>query len=163
MKEISIGDIPGVSIGHAQDEKAKTGVSVIYFVNGAQARKMHIVYNREKAKAFPLQLKEWNFYQIQCGSHVLQITLGHVSYICSISATLMDITTGRKWEFSTMKPMYIPKLDVDPEAESTCQFEDKDFSLSFRVTKDARILTVQGKNQTYRKVDIQIILENDPQ
>ena len=36
MKEISIGDIPGVSIGHAQDEKAKTGVSVIYFANGAQ-------------------------------------------------------------------------------------------------------------------------------
>lgn len=126
------------------------------------ARKMHIVYNREKAKAFPLQLKEWNFYQIQCGSHVLQITLGHVSYICSISATLMDITTGRKWEFGTMKPMYIPKLDINPEAESTCQFEDKDFSLSFRVTKDARILTVQGKNRTYRKVDIQIILENDP-
>ena len=37
IKEISIKEIEGVSIGHAQDEIAKTGVSVIYFKNGAQA------------------------------------------------------------------------------------------------------------------------------
>lgn len=37
IKEISIKEIEGVSIGHAQDDEAKTGVSVIYFKNGAQA------------------------------------------------------------------------------------------------------------------------------
>lgn len=37
MKEISISEIEGVSIGHAQDDVAKTGVSVIYFKKGAQA------------------------------------------------------------------------------------------------------------------------------
>ena len=37
IKEISIKEMEGVSIGHAQDEAAKTGVSVIYFKNGAQA------------------------------------------------------------------------------------------------------------------------------
>lgn len=37
IKEISIKEIEGVSIGHAQDNEAKTGVSVIYFKNGAQA------------------------------------------------------------------------------------------------------------------------------
>ena len=37
IKEISIKEIEGVSIGHAQDENAKIGVSVIYFKNGAQA------------------------------------------------------------------------------------------------------------------------------
>lgn len=36
IKEISIKDMEGVSIGHAQNEEAKTGVSVIYFKNGAQ-------------------------------------------------------------------------------------------------------------------------------
>ena len=36
LKEISIKDIKGVSIGHAQDDEAKTGVSVLYFANGAQ-------------------------------------------------------------------------------------------------------------------------------
>ena len=37
MKEISISEIEGVSIGHAQDDVAKTGVSVIYLKKGAQA------------------------------------------------------------------------------------------------------------------------------
>lgn len=37
IKEISIRDMEGVSIGHARNEEAKTGVSVIYFNNGAQA------------------------------------------------------------------------------------------------------------------------------
>lgn len=36
LKEISITDIEGVSIGHAQNDEAKTGVSVLYFSNGAQ-------------------------------------------------------------------------------------------------------------------------------
>ena len=37
VKEISIKEIEGVSIGHAQDDDAKTGVSVLYFPKGAQA------------------------------------------------------------------------------------------------------------------------------
>ena len=37
VKEISIKEIEGVSIGHAQDDDAKTGVSVLYFSKGAQA------------------------------------------------------------------------------------------------------------------------------
>ena len=36
LKEISILDMKGVSIGHEQNEEAKTGVSVLYFPNGAQ-------------------------------------------------------------------------------------------------------------------------------
>lgn len=36
LKEISILDIKGVAIGHEQNEEAKTGVSVLYFPNGAQ-------------------------------------------------------------------------------------------------------------------------------
>lgn len=36
IREISISDIEGVSIGHAVNEEAKTGVTVLYFPNGAQ-------------------------------------------------------------------------------------------------------------------------------
>lgn len=36
VKEIAITDMKGVSIGHAQDNEAKTGVTVLYFPNGAQ-------------------------------------------------------------------------------------------------------------------------------
>lgn len=36
IKEISIKDIEDISIGHAQNDEVKTGVSVIYFKNGSQ-------------------------------------------------------------------------------------------------------------------------------
>lgn len=36
LKEISITEIEGVRIGHAQSDEAKTGVSVLYFPSGAQ-------------------------------------------------------------------------------------------------------------------------------
>lgn len=36
LKEISILDISGVSVGHAQSEEGKTGVTVLHFSNGAQ-------------------------------------------------------------------------------------------------------------------------------
>lgn len=36
IREISLKEIEGVSLGHAQDNEAKTGVSVIYFEHGAQ-------------------------------------------------------------------------------------------------------------------------------
>jgi len=35
MKEISIKEMKGLSVGHAQNEEAKTGVTVIYFPEGA--------------------------------------------------------------------------------------------------------------------------------
>ena len=37
LKEISLKDINNISLGHAQNDEAKTGVSVIYFPHGAQA------------------------------------------------------------------------------------------------------------------------------
>lgn len=36
IREISIRELEGVSLGHASDEESKTGVSVLYFPNGAQ-------------------------------------------------------------------------------------------------------------------------------
>ena len=36
MKEISIREMEGLSIGHATNAEGKTGVTVLYFPNGAQ-------------------------------------------------------------------------------------------------------------------------------
>lgn len=127
------------------------------------AKKMNILYNREKIRNLPPRLKEWNFYQIQQGHHVLQITLGHVSYMCSVNATLMDLDTGNKWEFGTMKPLFIPTLDTNPEEKSHISFAEKDLNLSMEVLPDKRILTVRGRNDKFKQVDIAITLDNDPE
>lgn len=126
------------------------------------ARKFNIHYNREQVRHFPLKLKEWNFYQIQKDHYVLQMTLGHVSYMCSVSATLLDLDTGKRYEFGTMKPLFIPELDKNPETDSLVSFETTDFSLSFQVAAQKRILRVRGSSKAYRNVSIDIELDNDP-
>lgn len=127
------------------------------------ATSMTITYNRQHAKGFPLKLKEWNFYQIQKDHWCLQLTLGHVSYMCSVAATLMDVNTGKKWSIGTMKPLYVPKLDRDPEGDSLNIFESRDLQLSFRVTQRQRLLEVRGTSSEFGQVDISIALDNDRQ
>ncbi len=125
------------------------------------ARQMVYRYNRERVRSFPLKLKEWNFYQIQKDHYSLQLTFGHVSYMCSVAATLIDLKTGQKWELGTMKPLWIPCLDRDPEGKSFNLFESKDLRLCFEVTENSRILTVTGNSPKWGAVDISIRLEND--
>ena len=57
------------------------------------SKMMNFIYNRENVKSFPLKLKEWNFYQFIFDHYSLQITLGHVSYMTSASATLINLLT----------------------------------------------------------------------
>ena len=125
------------------------------------ARKMNFVYNRENIKCPPLKLKEWNFYQFIKDHYSLQLTIGHVSYMCSVNATLINLDTGERYEIGAMKPLFVPKLDKDPEKESLNEFKDKDLYMSFRVTPEKRILSVKGANQKYRHVEIYLAIEND--
>ena len=125
------------------------------------ATKMNFIYNRENVKSFPLKLKEWNFYQFIKDHYSLQLTLGHVSYMCSVCAALIDLDTGKKYELGTMKPFFVPQLDADPEQESFVDFMSGDFYLSYQVTKDRRMLYVKGSNEKYQNVEIRLAIEND--
>lgn len=125
------------------------------------ARKMNIVYNREKVQSLPMKLKEWNFYQFTKDHYSLQLTIGHVSYMCSVSAALIDLDTGKRYDFGTRKPLFVPKMDTDPEKESFVAFKDKDFFMSFQVKKDKRILCVRGADKNYKNVDIRLVIDND--
>ena len=130
-------------------------------VNG-YAKRMNIVYNREKINNIRRKLKEWNFYQFIKDHYSLQLTIGHVSYMCSVSAALIDLDTGKRYDFGMMKPMYIPKLDLDPEKDSFVAFKDKDYYMSFQVKNNKRILCVRGSNHKFKTVDIRLVVDNDP-
>ena len=125
------------------------------------AKTMQFVYNREQARRFPFKLKEWNFYQFIKGDDVVQLTIGHVSYTCSVTATLINLKTGIKHQISSMKWFFTPKLDLDPEGESYNEFENENFFMAFKVSAKERILTFKGSNDKYQNVDILIAIEND--
>ncbi len=126
------------------------------------ANQMCVEYNREQVKSFPLKLKEWNFYQAIKGQYSLQVTLGHVSYICSVAAELIDFKTGKKWRIDTMKPFYVPRLDRNPEEDSINEFRSKDINLSYRVTRQMVQIRITGNGKDCGPVDIAIDFENDP-
>lgn len=126
------------------------------------ARQMQFIYNRDCVRSFPLRLKEWDFYQIQKGHLVLQMTIGHVSYMCSVSAALMDLDTGEKYESGIMRPLFVPQMETDPEGASRLVYRQKDFSMVFLVKRDRRILRMRGGTGANGLTEIDLTLTNDP-
>lgn len=123
---------------------------------------MNIVYNRDDVRKNAFNLKEWNFYQFKCGEYVLQMTMGHVSYMSSVSLALFRLSDGKKWEIGSMKPFGKLNLDLDPQGESYNQYVAKDFAMSFEITRTQRILHFCGKNKQYSNVEVHLVADNDP-
>ncbi len=129
------------------------------------SKKMLYEYNRENVKAGPFSLKEWDFYQITTRDHVLQMTIGHVSYVASFSAVLFSLKTGERRSFARMKPFPLRGMDMpaDPEQPNTVQTEGRDFSMRFETKTGERVLTLRAKDAKLGNVDIFISLTNDPE
>lgn len=147
-------------------QKQITEKSILLNKNGTlltkgYATKMLVEYNREQVKKFPLKLKEWIFYQFIKDHYAVQLTIGHVSYVCSVTATVIDLDTGKKWEINSMRPLYVPKLDRDPEGETVNEYKAKNFYMSFTVSKTQRVLYFKGKNKQFADVEIKIVADND--
>jgi hypothetical protein len=122
---------------------------------------MNFIYNKENVKSKPFKLKEWNFYQFIKDNYSLQLTIGHVSYACSINATLIDLTNGNRHEIGAFKLFSVPTLDIDPEGSSYNEYVDENLKMSFTVTNEKRILYVKGKSDKYKDVEIRLDVEND--
>lgn len=125
------------------------------------ATRMNFIYNRENVKSFPFKLKEWDFYQFHKGRYALQLTIGHLSYIAQGAVTLIDLATGKKWSISTMKPLYIPTLNTNGEQPGFCEYKDRHFHMTYQVTNDKRILKFQGSNKTFKKVEMELLVDHD--
>ena len=134
-----------------------------HLTEAGYAKRMHFIYTREHVKPGPMPLKEWNFYQFQCGNYVLQMTLGHLSYIGQMAVTLMDISTGEKWTYSTMKPLFVPELDLNPEKPSICRYKNDECRLQFTVKQYKRILALKGHSKDYDTIEVKLVIENDPE
>lgn len=128
--------------------------------NGYSTR-MNFVYDKKAARSG--RLKEWNFYQIQCGDAVLQLTIGHISYAGQISANLFDIKTGERHSFS--KTIFnVAKLkkrmDENPEKPSLLQWFDRKVKMQFEVTPRYRRLTVTQLKGKDIRTEVDVTLTN---
>jgi hypothetical protein len=124
------------------------------------AKRMLFRYNRDRIRARPFALKEWDFYQIAQGDWILQLTIGHVSYAASISAWLFNIGTGERRGFSRLKPLSF-KMPLNPEMPHTLCAGGKDLYARYEITEEDRRLTM-GASGKGEPVDIEVILRNNP-
>lgn len=74
-----------------------------------------------------MRLKEWDFYQIQSGRYVVQVTIGHISFAQNVQLTLLDLeegkfhTTGIVKLFKGKKSMDMPP---DPSVDNEIHYVD---------------------------------------
>ena len=131
------------------------------------ARRMYYVYNRERARRNPVNLKEWNFYQLIKDHMVVQLTIGHVSYACNAAVTVLDLDTGeRLLSWSSLRPFRLPALDRDPERPGVVEYRDGGYVLRFEVAEGKRLLDFGPAAGPGEYVvdgsSIHLELENDP-
>ena len=113
------------------------------------ARHMAFDYDARAVKASPFSLKEWDFYQISDDDTVLQLTIGHVSYMASVSATLLDLNTGERRVCSRMSPLPFLSLgmDRDPETPNTLEYRKNGFSMRFETGESSRSLSLRADDK----------------
>ncbi|MDO4571903.1 MAG: DUF2804 domain-containing protein [Clostridia bacterium] len=107
------------------------------------ARGMRYVYERRLARG---PLKEWDFYQMLEDGMLLQLTIGHVSYMASFSATLLNLLTGERRVFTRMRPLPLRSLPMgeNPEPAQTLAVSGRDFSMAFTHGDGVRSLRLEA-------------------
>jgi hypothetical protein len=128
------------------------------------ARRMVFQYRRNAVKAHPFALKEWDFYQLASGKWILQLTIGHVYYIASYSATMFNLQTGERVGVSRMSPLPLRSMPMDenPEKPHVLEGGAKDWTLRYEIDTGQRRLRLKGRDKQAGDIDISLDLENDP-
>lgn len=120
------------------------------------SRHLLFEYDAKRVKSL-FGLKEWDFYQISNERYVMQLTIGHVSYMASVSATLFDLTTGERRTSGIMRPLPFRSMRMPRDGEQPHQlsYKRKRLSARFSVSDCRRELSFKSDD-----ADIKIALEN---
>lgn len=129
--------------------------------NPGYAKTMQFQYDRKMIKASPFSLKEWDFYQLVLGDYICQITIGHISYIASFSATLFSVKTGEVKRFTRLKPFPLRSLQMpqNPEELNQIEIQGKDYKILFETKSNQRTLKVKAQDLALGKVEIDVVLD----
>ena len=110
---------------------------------------MNFIYDNRAIRT--LRLKEWDFYQINCGDFVVQIVIGNVSYAAQVSATVLNLKTGQRKSLSklTFNTRKIKKaMPSNPEKPCVLQWFDPEIKAQFEVANGYRRLTLSQWDKT---------------
>jgi hypothetical protein len=121
----------------------------------------HLVFNYDRRRIHQkVRIKEWDFYQILSNEYCLQMNIGHLSYVGSVSATLFNLKTGQRYSIGAMKPLVFNGFHMEPngEVDHVLRFHNKNFDMTFDVKGRRRVLHLVANNKTYKEFKIDLVL-----
>ena len=119
-------------------------------------------YDRGRVRAGPFSLKEWDFYQILSGGHVVQLSIGHVSYAASFSATVFSLATGERWSLARIRPLPLRSLAMPASPDAPCRLgvELEGFMMRFDYSGGRRHLILRAADRRLGRAEIEVELED---
>lgn len=95
-------------------------------INFGYAKDMIFEFEPQKVQR-PLRLKEWDFYQIQHGQYVVQLTIGHISFAQNVAINLIDLAeqvTHSSGMIKLLKGRSM-KMPINPALDNEVHYVDK--------------------------------------
>lgn len=126
------------------------------------ARHLFFEYDQRAIKACPLALKEWDFYQISDHDKVIQLTIGHISYMASVSVNLFKLESGKRHSSAVMQlfPLRSMGMETDPERPHQLKYEKPNFKMVFDVAENDRHLTLSAMDPKEGSIEVDLHLSN---
>ena len=129
-----------------------------HLIEPGYATSMIYDYDKNKVNAGLFALKEWDFYQFYLDDYILQVTIGHVSYVANFSATIFSLTSGEQYRFSRIKPFPLRKMNMPstPDEPAIITERGKDYEFSFITHSDSRFVGVKAFDKKIGDIDIEL-------
>lgn len=125
--------------------------------NPGYARQMVFEYDRRAVRARPFALKEWDFYQVMLSGYVLQMTIGHVSYVANFASHLIELETGKKQSFYVLRPLAGRRMRMpsNPDAPLVGPYHGKGWDMGYEVADGKRRLWLRAPE---KDIDVDVTL-----
>lgn len=138
---------------------AKTG----NIANPGYARQMYYCYNPSRISTSIFSLKEWDFYQIDLGDYILQLTIGHLSYIANFNALLISMKGDKLRAYNAFQALPLRSLNMPlfPGTKQKIEKIGKNYSICFEVKNGYRHLTMHA-SLAEGPINIDLLLPENP-
>lgn len=121
---------------------------------------MNFIYDKKQVRG---SLKEWDFYQIICGSKVLQFTVGHITRFGQISVNIIDLDTGEKRGVDKIflnTSVLKKQLAQTPERPNVIKWFGRHLKMQIKNSEQSRRLTLSANDKNGLRAEIDVTLTN---
>ena len=116
-----------------------------YLTEPGYCKRNYLIYNKENVKERKWRIKEWDYYMISDGRYLIELNFYNISVFAALTASLMDLETGRQYDDFIIEPSYPGKYKMSRAADKPFRFLYKNLD------REAIFLTGNNTNRLFFK------------